>query len=104
MAHYLRAIPNANRSREAHHARDLSEIGFMPMRQFPTVRLPHPHAGDSKTARLCGFVEFLHRADPVEGRDGGISENANFKFFDSVIYLAAWGKLPLSTWGDGVHR
>jgi hypothetical protein len=56
----------------------LFKIGFMPMRQFPSVRLPYPHAGDSHMARLRGLVEFLHCADPIEGRDGGISENANF--------------------------
>jgi len=48
-------------------------------------------------AQLCGFVDFLHRADPVEGCNGDISENANFKVFDSVIYLAPCIKLCLSS-------
>jgi hypothetical protein len=74
----------------------LAKIGFTPMRQFPTARLPYPHAGDSKMARLCGFVEFFHRVDPVEDRDGDISENANSKFFDSVIHLTACMKLRVS--------
>jgi hypothetical protein len=38
------------------------------MRQFPTARLPYPHAGDSKMARLCGRVEFLQRAYFVSKR------------------------------------
>jgi hypothetical protein len=48
----MRVILTADRTREAHHARALLEIGFISMRQFPTVRLPHPYSGDLHSALL----------------------------------------------------
>jgi hypothetical protein len=48
----MRVILTADSTREAHHARALLEIGFMSMRQFSTVRLPHPQSGDLSSALL----------------------------------------------------
>jgi hypothetical protein len=53
----MRVILTADRTREAHHARALLEIGFISMRQFATVRLPHPHSGDLHNALpVCGIA------------------------------------------------